>query len=507
MAAAVEASSGEAISEGSRVDRPMSIDVSEGADGSQAQQSMADLDQLEALHMAAAEDIDDALQEYRTKGTRRAAKKRKLAILTVFLEGTANTINPPTTQVGLFAAACVATDISIEAPTPDSPSSESLALFKMMFDGCGVSHGVGGLLFGSGLRGQADRVRAALLDLVGIYGSPVRCNVLGANAASLPDLAISPSFPTRGRDPVPLGLSRGGIAAIYLAQGLGDLPAGTVELNLLAFDPVPGDQTWSGFPYTGAYARDCGDCKCLERRGTRVIRRPFNMSAREATPAREREVIARPKTSPVERKHRSRDEPGEVGTVARSRRPGLKRVLALYPHEPLPDITFHAPVLVKWPDGARVEEDVTLGCHQGALFATRRSAHPVHVASNLAFRRVVNFLEECGTKLALDRCFGYQPSDEDCLRICRATLGERDKPTRRHLHDGCNQGRVIVRRKAGVYLNKYHLSLEGPVETVHEDLLTPIQDDGGEPPDGPGMPKPKFMLDIDAPLFQRSCGW
>ena len=218
-------------------------------------------------------------------------------------------------------------------------------------------------------------------------------------------------------------------------------------------------------------------------------------------------MIARPKTSPVERKHRSRDEPGEVGTVAHSRRPGLKRVLALYPHEPLPDITFHAPVLVKWPDGARVEEDVTLGCHQGALFATRRSAHPVHVASNLAFRRVANFLEECGTKLALDRCFGYQPSDEDCLRICRATLGERDKPTRRHLHDGCNQGRVIVRRKAGVYLNKYHLSLEGPVETVHENLLTPIQDDGGEPPDGPGMPKPKFMLDIDAPLFQRSCGW
>ena len=62
-----------------------------------------------------------------------------------------------------------------------------------------------------------------------------------------------------------------------------------MELNLLAFDPVPGDQTWSGFPYTGAYARDCGDCKCLERRGTRVIRRPFNMSVREATPARARE--------------------------------------------------------------------------------------------------------------------------------------------------------------------------------------------------------------------------
>ena len=106
--------------------RTISIDVTERP--SQETQSMADLDQLEALHLAAAEDIDDALNEYRTKGSRRAAKKRKAAILTVFLEGTANTINPPTTQVGLFAAACVATDISIEAPTPDSPSSESLAL-------------------------------------------------------------------------------------------------------------------------------------------------------------------------------------------------------------------------------------------------------------------------------------------------------------------------------------------------------------------------------------------
>ena len=400
--------------------RTISIDVTERP--SQETQSMADLDQLEALHLAAAEDIDDALNEYRTKGSRRAAKKRKAAILTVFLEGTANTINPPTTQVGLFAAACVATDISIEAPTADSPSSESTALFKMMFDGCGVSHGVSGLLFGSGLRDQAAKVRRALEDLVKIYGAPVRCNVLG--------------------------LSRGGIAAIYLAQSLGELPPGAAELNVLAFDPVPGDQTWSGFPYTGAYARDCGTCRCL------------------------------------------------------------KRVLALYPHEPLPDITFHAPVLVRWPDSARVEEDVTLGCHQGALFATRRSNHPVHVASNLAFRRVVNFLEECGTRLALDRCFAYQPSDEDCLKICRVTLAEAPQATKRQLHDGCSQGRVIVRRRAGRYLNKYHMSLEGPREDP-ADLLAPIQDDGM--PDvhdaDERLPKPKFMLDIDAPSFQRSCGF
>ncbi|KAK7234427.1 pseudouridine synthase [Aureococcus anophagefferens] len=83
--------------------RTISIDVTERP--SQEQQSMADLDQLEALHLAAAEDIDDALNDYRTKGSRRAAKKRKAAILTVFLEGTANTINPPTTQLDAHAFA------------------------------------------------------------------------------------------------------------------------------------------------------------------------------------------------------------------------------------------------------------------------------------------------------------------------------------------------------------------------------------------------------------------
>ena len=149
---------------------------------------------------------------------------------------------------------------------------------------------------------------------------------------------------------------------------------------------------------------------------------------------------------------------------------------------------------------------MTLGCHQGALFATRRSSHPVHVASNLAFRRVVNFLEECGTRLALDRCFGYQPSDEDCLRICRAALDATDQATRRDLHDGRGAGRVIVRRRCGQYLNKYHLALEG-APTDDPDVLTPIEDDGGAAPDGPGAPKPKFMLDIEAPLFQRSCGF
>ena len=44
----------------------------------------------------------------------------------------------------------------------------------------------------------------------------------------------------------------------------------------------------------------------------------------------------------------------------------IKRVLAIYPCEALPDLAFHAPILPKYPPGADVEEDATLGCHQGA---------------------------------------------------------------------------------------------------------------------------------------------
>lgn len=41
----------------------------------------------------------------------------------------------------------------------------------------------------------------------------------------------------------------------------------------------------------------------------------------------------------------------------------LRQVLAIYPYEPLPAITFHAPLLPVYPDRhCQVEEIVTLGC-------------------------------------------------------------------------------------------------------------------------------------------------
>ncbi|KAJ8611647.1 hypothetical protein CTAYLR_007881 [Chrysophaeum taylorii] len=331
--------------------------------------------------------------------------------LTVFWEGTANTLNPPTTQIGLFAAATMAIDITHEGGLPyrreTSLRSPPRDHFKMAFDGCAVTNGMLGLLFAVGLRQQARRVKTRIEQLLAAYGQTVKCNVLG--------------------------LSRGGVAAIFLAQALECYDKTAVELNLLLFDPVPGDQTWSGFPYTGSFAKDLSNCA------------------------------------------------------------SLRRVLAVYPHEPLPDITFHAPLLCAYPRECDVEEDVTLGCHQGALFATRRSTHTVHRASNLSFRRIVNFFEEVGTPLDLDSYFSYQPTDTDCLAICREALAK-NQATRRKPHDGTARGRLLVRRSVGLFLNKYHKALESKHEDHIDDRIFRET-----------FRKPQFMLDIECPDAQRAC--
>ena len=182
-----------------------------------------------------------------------------------------------------------------------------------------------------------------------------------------------------------LALSRGGIGGIFLAQALAKHKSPKrIELNMLLFDPVPGDQVFSGFPYTGMYARDVSDCTCL------------------------------------------------------------RRVLALYPHEPLPEIAFHAPVLCAYPETCMVEEDVTLGCHQGALFSTRRSENSTHVASNLSFKRISDFLSNVGSIFELGHYFNYQPSDADCLAMCRNALTQQ-LSTRRPLHDGLGKCALSIK--------------------------------------------------------------
>ena len=157
-----------------------------------------------------------------------------------------------------------------------------------------------------------------------------------------------------------VGLSRGGIAAIFLANELRDVDGDQLSLALLLFDPVPGNLICSRI-----------DWLCCCNTATQSL---------------------------------------DLSSCTRN----LKHVVALYPYEPLPDVAFHAPVLPcpPPPDNCLYDLDVTLGCHQGdrldelicadtsdCLGALRWP--PNDLASRLSFNRIFDFLHQNGTAIEL----------------------------------------------------------------------------------------------------------
>ena len=135
--------------------------------------------------------------------------------LTVYFEGTANTIRPVTTQIGSLFSATDAQDLSEPDASPAAALQAGHAVhFKMGFDGCGVTAGLMGVLFAYGLAPQVERVAERAAELcAGWPAGPLRLNVVG--------------------------LSRGGIAACMLARRLCSLPcAERLHLCVCLFDPV-----------------------------------------------------------------------------------------------------------------------------------------------------------------------------------------------------------------------------------------------------------------------------
>jgi hypothetical protein len=110
------------------------------------------------------------------------------------MAGTANTLDPITTQVGIFAEACAGRDLSRYSSTDSEQLDAACGPFKIAFDGCGVTDGTLGTLFAAGLEGQCDLVCGIVRDLwlaaAGTRRVRVNC----------------------------LGLSRGGLALMILAQ-------------------------------------------------------------------------------------------------------------------------------------------------------------------------------------------------------------------------------------------------------------------------------------------------
>lgn len=297
------------------------------------------------------------------------AEAERNVVLTVFMEGTSNPMEHVTTQIALFSQLCGARELSCNGPgagnVHDRPGH-----YKLCFAGCGVTHGIRGVIFAAGLRDQCLVVRAHLEAFLAA-GLTVKLNFVG--------------------------LSRGGIGGVYLAQELADTDPNKVTLHMLLFDPVPGNfinisryVDWFGMSNANAsmYVESC---------------------------------------------------------------PALRRVLVLYPYQPLPWIAVHAPVLIRFPETASVEYDVILGCHQGALFL-RPSTD-----TTLSFALIRDFLLELGTTLDLTQVARLNRSDEELLCLLEEELSRSEEMTRStHCPDN---GTLIVRYEKGLLLNRAHEKL------------------------------------------------
>ncbi|MFN3234798.1 MAG: hypothetical protein ACE365_05250 [Gammaproteobacteria bacterium] len=207
-------------------------------------------------------------------------------VLSVYFCGTAGNIKDESTYIGFFANITDALDVTEKLP--DTITEDH---YKMAFDGCGYVYGLSGTIFASGLEEQCqvvvDRVKY-LLD----QGKIINLNFLG--------------------------LSRGGIAGIFLAQKLSEVASTRLKLNLVLFDPVPGNL---------------------------IISQKLFF----------KQTVA-----------------GQAFDLEHSC--NLQNILVIYPHEPLPDFQFHAPEFPDFPDYTRVNEIVVPGCHQGAFSGGAGSA-------------------------------------------------------------------------------------------------------------------------------------
>jgi len=286
-------------------------------------------------------------------------------ILTVFWCGTGGTIKGMTTQVGLFYSQCQATDSSLLDAGPPPRH------IKIGFDGCGVTNGTGGTVFALGLTEQCETVVQVLTSLLEkVQNVRVNC----------------------------LGLSRGGMACLLLAKLLvtKHVDPSRVELNLLLFDPVPGNGISSVAVdvFGWSIASTCMDLRqCVH----------------------------------------------------------LNQVVAIYPHEPLPAFAFHAPILPRYPAHAQVEEDVWLGCHQGAL---QPRLH--FLESKMSYYRIREFLTNLGSPISpeLELTAPTLLANMDFVLNHQVTAAT---ATSRSTHSFTST--IIIRKSGGRYLNKFHRRL------------------------------------------------
>lgn len=327
-------------------------------------------------------------------------------IFTAYFEGTANIVERRTTQVGLFheldRGIDVGNDVASAAQAARTAREQNRRgrrlRFKMGVDGCGHENGLAGVVFAVGLRGQCERLAACVRAVRGVLGEPrTQLNVVG--------------------------LSRGAVAALAVAEMLGAAPsqfvgAGTEDMDDGASTP-PSSSSSLNVPDSPRIPDS--DPRLKAESVTEALRypqEPVSMDARLLArrtlrlhlllfdPVPGNQVYTTRYLDPL------RVTTGNQAMDVSSSDGILRRVLAIYPYEPLPAITFHAPLVPRYPASASVDEIASLGCHQGALLCA-----PNRISCRLSYAMVRGFLvNDCGVKLR-----GCRPFDE-ALATRQATL-------------------------------------------------------------------------------------
>lgn len=301
-------------------------------------------------------------------------------VLSVFWCGTGSDRKGTETQIQLFHAWCQAIDLSDIVGDLNEDyitSNDEYGLhYKLIFDGCAVAYGTSGMLWGTGLDAQADLLRSRMTALRDILGTERRI-ILNL-----------------------FGLSRGGVACFIAARKLAKWDPAQLDVNILAFDPVPGNFVATAkldfFGFSNAWA---------------------NMDLTK---------------SPV-----------------------VKTALLLYPYEALPTLAVHAPMIPKFSPTTSVCYEVILGCHQGAMFNT---GYVSSLDIKLSAVLIRNFLTAHGTHLDVEQITSFYSTTEKSLLAGLATENDSKISATRSTHS--KGGIEIKRRPDREYLNKTHYLLQ-----------------------------------------------
>jgi len=345
-------------------------------------------------------------------------------VFTAYFEGTANVVERRTTQIGLFHELDRAVDVGLDAADAAKKAAEERAAaprrkgplrFKCALNGCGHEHGLAGVVFAYGLRAQCEAVADVVKAVRAALGEPrTQLNVVGLSRGAVAALAVAEILgraperfvggeamvdverPDREAEQPPLRRVRS-----LEAQRFGEVwkegpPKDGEEPALdLAAEETPED-TWSSrvsSVFVGAPARepeaDAGpapeppkpdDVARAEARA--LARRTLRLHLLLFDPVPGNQVYTTQYMDPF------RYSTGNQAMDVSACEGVLRRVLAVYPYEPLPAITFHAPLVPRYPArGCHVDEVASLGCHQGAVLCA-----PNRISCRLSYAMLRSFL-------------------------------------------------------------------------------------------------------------------